>query len=203
MSMKMRSKFKLGTAKARRIYLVIAVALFPLLASEKASAQNVPATILHDGLPGITLPVGGGIFTFDLNITTTFPSLGITYFLMSTDGSGFFCITGRQTSGSPFGDCGQPEPASVINPPPGTCLDPVNDHDLGCVVPNPNQPLPPGSYFISTMSLSYSASLAPGVYHIFFDSRSSVADGQFNDHQVTANQFTVTIVPAPAKTKSH
>jgi hypothetical protein len=203
MSMKINSKFKLGTAKARRILLVIALALFPLLASEKASAQNATATILNRGLPGITLPFGGGFFTFDINLTTTFSSVGITYFLQSNDGSGFFCISGRQTSGSPFSDCGnQPEPASVINPPPGACLDPVNHHDLGCVLPNPNQPVPPGSYFISTIFLSYSASLAPGVYHIFFDSRTIVADGNFNDHAVTANQFTVTIVPAPAKTRS-
>ena len=202
--MKINSKFKLGTAKARRIYLVIALALFPLFASEKASAQNVPATILHDGLPGITLPVGGGIFTFDINITTTFPSLGITYFLQSNDGSGFFCITGRQTTGSPFGVCGnQPEPASPINPPPGACLDPVNNNDLGCSVPNVLQPVSPGSYFISTISLSYSAALAPGTYHIFLDSRSIVVDNNFADHAVTANQFTVTVVPAPAKTRSH
>ena len=200
--MKINSKFKLGTAKARRIYLVIALALFPLLASEKASAQNATATILNGGKPGITLPVGGGAFTFDINLTTTFPSFGITYFLQSNDGSGFFCITGRQTWGSPL--CGhQPEPASVINPPPGACLDPVNNNDLGCVVPNPNQPVPPGSYFISTITLSYSASLAPGVYHIFFDPRTLVADSNFSDHAVTANQFTVTIVPAPAKTRSH
>ena len=200
----MRSKFKLGTARARRIYLVIAVALFPLLASEKASAQNATATILNGGNPGIALPVGGGFFTFDINLTTTFSTIGITYFLQSNDGSGFFCISGRDTSGSPFSDCGhQPEPASVINPPPGACLDPVNNSDLGCALPNPNQPLPPGSYFISTMVLSYSASLAPGVYHIFFDPRTLVADGQFSDHAVTANQFTVTIVPRPAKTRSH
>ena len=48
------------------------------------------------------------------------------------------------------------------------------------------------------MSLSYSASLAPAVYHIFFDPRATVTDGQFFDHGVTANQFTVTIVPEPA-----
>ena len=200
--MKINSKFKLGTAKARRIYLVIALALFPLLASEKAPAQHVPATILHGGLPGITLPVGGGIFTFDINITTTFPSIGITYFLQSNDGSGFFCITRCQTTGSPY--CG-PEPASVIHPPPGdACLDPVNNNDLGCAaVTNPFQPVPPGKYFISTIFLSYSAALAPGTYLIFLDSRSLVADNNFNDHAVTANQFTVTIVPVPAKTRSH
>ena len=188
MSMKLNSKFKLETAKARRIYLVIALALSPLLASEKASAQNATATILNGGMPGITLPVGGGAFTFDINLTTTFPSVGITYFLQSNDGSGFFWLTGRQAS-------------AFI--PPSAYLDPVNNDDLGCVLPNPNQPVPPGSYFISTIFLWYSASLAPGVYHIFFDSRTIVADGQFNDHAVTANQFTVTIVPAPAKTRSH
>ena len=202
--MKINSKFKLGTAKARRIYLVIALALFPLLASEKASAQNATATILNGGMPGITLPVGGGSSRSISTSRRRSQTVGITYFLQSNDGSGFFCISGRQTSGSPFSDCGnQPEPASVINPPPGACLDPVNNNDLGCVLPNPFQPLPPGSYFISTMFLSYSAALAPGVYHIFFDSRTIVADGQFNDHAVTANQFTVTIVPAPAKTRSH
>ena len=198
MSMKINSKFKLGTAKARRIYVVIALALFPLLASERASAQNATATILNGGLPGITLPFGGGAFTFDINMTATFTSVGITYFLQSNDGNGFFSITGRNIIGSPFQSVLPPEAFM----PPGGDLNPVNDFDMGGVIANPNQPLPPGSYFVSTMSLSYSASLAPGVYHIFFDSRTIVADGQFNDHAVTANQFTVTIVPAPAKTRS-
>ncbi len=204
MSMKTNAKFQFGTAQARRVYLVVALAVFPLLASERAASQNATATILNGGLPGITLPVGGGFFTFDINVTTTFSWVGMTYFLQSNDGSGFFCISGRQTDGSPFSDCLlQPEPASPINPPPGTCLDPVNDHDLGCVVANPNKPLPPGSYFISTIILSYSASLPPGVYHIFLDPRTIVADANFNDHGVTANQFTVTIVPTPVKTRSH
>jgi hypothetical protein len=52
------------------------------------------------------------------------------------------------------------------------------------------------------MFLSYSAALAPGTYHIFLDSRAIVADNNFNDHAVTANQFTVTIVPVSAKTRS-
>ena len=81
-------------AKARRIYLVIALTLFPLLASEKASAQNATATILNGGLPGITLPFGGGAFTFDINIVTTFSSVGIDNFLQSNDGNGFFSSPG-------------------------------------------------------------------------------------------------------------
>jgi hypothetical protein len=185
--MKMRSKFKLGTAKARRIYLVVALVLFPLLASEKASAKNATATILNGGLPGITLPFGGGAFTFDINLTTTFSCIGITYFLQSNDGNGFFSLTGQDTDGSPF-QGGMPPFPEVLHP--------RNDFDLGGVVANP--PLPPGSYFVSTMSLSYSAGLAPGVYHIFFGDPTIVVDSNFSDHGVTANQFTVTIVPEPA-----
>ena len=79
-------------------------------------------------------------------------------------------------------------------------MDPVNHFDLGAVIANPNIPLPAGSYFISTLTLSISGAIAPGVYHIFFDSRTIVADGAFNDHQVTANQFTITVVPEPATT---
>ena len=190
MSMKINSKFKLGTAKARRIYLVIALALFPLLASEKASAQNATATILNGGLPGITLPFGGGTFTFDINIMTTFSSIGMTYFLQSTDGSGFFSLTGRNVVGSPFSDV-----LPIMFP---VDLDPVTNVDLGGGVPDLNNPAPPGNIFIATFSLSYSATLAPGVYHIFLDSRAIVADTNFNDHTVTGNQFTVTIVPEPA-----
>ena len=82
--------------------------------------------------------------------------------------------------------------------PPGADLNPVNDFDLGGIVADLNNPAPPGSIFVSTMFLSYSAALAPGVYHIFLDSRAIVADTDFNDHAVMANQFTVTIVPEPA-----
>jgi hypothetical protein len=190
--MKTNPKFKLGPAKACRTYLVIALALFPLFPSEKASAQNVPATLLNGGLPDITLPFGGGAFTFDINIMTTFSSVGITYFLQSNDGNGFFTITGRNIVGSPFQSVLPPEAFM----PPGGDLNPVNDFDLGGTA---NQSVPPGSYFISTMFLSYSASLAPGVYHIFL-ANAIVADDQFSDHNVTANQFTVTIVPEPATT---
>ncbi len=170
------------------------------LQAKRASAQNATATILNGGLPGITLPVGGGFFTFDINLTTTFPSLGITYFLRSNDGSGFFCISELQTSGSPFGYCPQqPEPASPINPPPGHVWIRRTITIWAVSLPTPISRFHLASYFISTIILSYSTSLAPGVYHIFFDPRTIVADANFNDHGVTANQFTVTIVPAAAK----
>ena len=191
--MKIRSKFKLGTAKARRIYLVIALALFPLLASEKASAQNVPATILHDGLPGITLPFGGG----DIHVRYQHHDD-----VLIASASRTFCsrTTGADSSRSPGEILMVHRSKCWYNSCSPRILDPVNNNaDLGGSVPNPYQPA--STWQLSLFprySLSYSASLAPGVYHIFFDNRAIVADSNFADHAVTANQFTVTIVPEPA-----
>jgi PEP-CTERM motif len=184
-------------SKLKNIVLVIALALVPLLASERASAQNATATIFNGGIPGITVGPGSGTFTFDINIVTTFTSVGMTYFLQSNDGSGFFSLTGRNIGASPFNDLITTD--AVAFTAANGLLDPVNNDDLGAVIADPNTPLPAGSYFISTMSLSY-AGLAPGTYHIFFDSRTIVSDGGFNDHQVTANVFTITVVPEPATT---
>ena len=171
------------------VSLIIAIALCSLVANEKTSAQNVTATILNGGNSGITLPFGGGTFTFDINIMTSFASLGISYFLQSNDGSGFFSLTGRDITGSPF--------QSGIPPFP-ILLDPVSGGDLGGGVVNINNPAPPGTIFIATYFLFYSAALAPGVYHISLDNRTIVVDTNFSDHFATGNEFTVTIVPEPA-----
>jgi hypothetical protein len=193
--MKINSKFKLGTARSRRIYLVIALVLFPLLASEKASAQNATATLFSGGLPSITITTTG-TFTLDLNIVTTFQSTGITYFLQMLDSAGLgqFEISVWNNDGSPFI---RPFPPVVGNP--HGILDPINDFDLGAVIANPNQPLPAGAYFVATLTLiPTSGAYTPGVYHIHLDSRSIVADNNFNDHAITSNTFTITVVPEPA-----
>jgi hypothetical protein len=195
MNMKINSKFKLGTAKARRMLPVIALVLFPFLASERASAQNATATLFSGGLPSITITTTG-TFTLDLNIVTTFQCVGITYFLqmLDTAGLGQFEISVWNNDGSAFSD-GLPP---VVGNPHGI-LDPVNDFDLGAVILDPNNPLPAGSYFVATLTLiPTSGAYTPGVYHIHLDSRGIVADNQFNGHAITSNTFTITVVPEPA-----
>jgi hypothetical protein len=184
-------------SKLNRLVLVIALALVPLLASERASAQNATATLFNGGNPFITI-AAGGTFTLDLNIVTTFTSTGITYFYQSNNGSGFFSLTARNISGSQFPDLITAD-ATAFTPANGL-LDPVNNDDLGAVITDPNSPLPAGSYFISTITFSISGAIAPGTYTIFLDSRTIVSDGGFNDHQVTSNIFTVNIIPEPATT---
>ncbi len=193
--MKTNSKFRLGTARAYRIYLVIALALFPLLANEKASAQNATATLFSGGLPSITITTTG-TFTLDLNIVTTFQSVGIAYFIQMLDAAGFgqFEISAWNNDGSPFV---RDVPPIVGNP--DGILNPVNLHDLGGGIPDPNNPLPPGSYFVATLTLiPTSGAFTPGVYHIHLDSRGTVVDNNFFDHAITSNTFTVTVVPEPA-----
>jgi hypothetical protein len=177
--------------------LVIALVLFPLLASERASAQNATATVLNGGNPFVT-STPGGTFTFDLNIVTTFSSVGITYFYQSNNGSGFFSLIARNIGASPFSDLITSDAVAFTGP--NGLLDPVNNDDLGAVIADTTMPLPPGSYFISTITVSISGAITPGTYTIFLDSRTIVADGQFNDHQVTSNIFTVNIIPEPATT---
>lgn len=195
--MEIRSKFKLRTAKTRRIYLVLALVLFALLASERASAQNATATLFSGGLPSITITTTG-TFTLDLNIATTFQSIGIDYFLYMLDSAGLgqFEISARNIDGSPFSVV-DPRPDIVGNP--HGILDPVNDFDLGGSIPNLQNPLPAGSYFVATLTLiPTSGAYTPGVYHIHLDSRGNVADNNFNDHAITSNTFTITVVPEPA-----
>jgi hypothetical protein len=52
---------------------------------------------------------------------------------------------------------------------------------------------------LGTFSFS-TTGLAAGTYHIFLDSRAIVADSNFADHSLVANQITITIVPEPATT---
>jgi hypothetical protein len=188
--MKTNSKFKVSV-------LVVAVALFPLFASEKASAQNVTGFLSQTGTGLTTFTINlGETFLLDLNTTATFSQLGISYWYQTgANGSGLFSLMTRTTTGSPYPDPVAPD--SVIFRP--DLLHPVNNNDLGATCNT--CPIAPGSYFMSTYTFSTTAGV--GTYTIFLDSRGSVADDQFNDHVLHANTITVTIVPAPAKTRSH
>ena len=205
--MKTNSISKRGVTNARRIHLVIALALFPLLASEKTFAQNAPLQTPPNAT-GTLVQTGTGLTTFtfdittsttfqlDLNITTAFQSIGLTYFLQSNDGNGFFQITARDITGSPFSDRTTSD-AQAFGGMAGV-LNPVNDFDLGAVLSDVNDPLAPGTYFVATLTISILAGIGPGPYHLFLDSRGIVADNDFNDHQLVTNQITIGVIPEPA-----
>jgi hypothetical protein len=192
--MKTNSKFKLSV-------LVVAVALFPLFASEKTSAQNVTGFLSQTGTGLTTFTINlGETFLLDLNITATFSQLGISYWYQTgANGSGLFSLIGRTTTGSPYPNYIAPD--SVIFQPENALLDPVNGttaqpSDLGAACDT--CPIAPGTYFISTFTFSTTAGI--GTYTIFLDSRGIVADSNFQDHTLNANTITVNVVPEPATT---
>lgn len=184
-------------SKLQARLLIITLTLGLLLPLKKCFAQNATATLFNNGSSSLSI-AAGGTFTLNLNIVTTFGSTGITYFLRSTDGSGLFTVTGRNIGASPFTDLVTSD-AQALGSPNGT-MQPANLRDLGAVVSDPSAPVAAGSYFVSTLTLSVSASAAPGVYHIFLDNRGVVAGGppDFADHGITSNQVTVNVVPEPA-----
>jgi hypothetical protein len=196
---KTNSQSKFGGNNAHRIYLlIIALALFPLLAGEKASAQNPTGFLFQTGTGLTTFTVDRSTtqtFQLDLNISVPSHSIWVQYFLQSNDGSGLFTVTGRNIGASPYNDLAYSD-ANALGYPNGV-LNPSNARDLGAIINDPNNPLPPGSYFVATLTLQFDGSIAPGIYHIFLDSRSNILDEFMNDRPLTANTVTVNIIGAP------
>lgn len=199
--MKTKSKFTQSLVEARRIYVIMALLFFLFLASEKASAQNATGVLAQTGT-GLTT------FTIDLSTTTTFQlNLDITnsflstyliYFLQSNDGSGLFTIIGRDIASSPYVDLTTSDAEALGNP--NGILNPSNARDLGAAINNIGMPLAAGSYFVATLTLQINGAITPGTYHIFLDSRSVVDDQNLMDHTLTANTVTINIVPEPETT---
>jgi hypothetical protein len=198
---KTNSQSKFGWSEPYRIYfLIIGLALFPLLAGEKASAQNPTGFLFQTGTGLTTFTIDRSTtqtFQLDLNISVPSHSIWVSYFLQSNDGSGLFTITGRNIGSSPYNDLFYSDANALGNP--NGVLSPSNARDLGAIISDPNNPIPPGSYFVATLTLHFGTSILPGTYHIFLDSRSSILDEFMNDRPLTANTVTVNIVgPPPA-----
>jgi hypothetical protein len=185
------------TAKARRMLLVAALVLCPFLAFQSGNAQPAPvvtATLTNNGSSAINI-MQGGTFTLTLQISTNFASSGITYFLRSDNGSGFFRITARDMSMNPYPDPTTDDMTAFGGD--AGLLNPVNDFDLGSTN-NGSATDAPGFYTIATLTLTLVNPLPPGQYTIFID-RGVVTDrtgGGFEDRAFTA-MATITI-PEPA-----
>jgi hypothetical protein len=182
--MKINSKFKLGTAKARRICLVVALALFPFLASEKTFGQNVTGYLFQSGTGFMTFNIDRtttSTFQLDLNIMVPFNSVSISYWYQTgANGSGLFSITSRTTTGSPYPDNTTSDGQAFL--PANALLDPVTGtpaqpSDLGATCNT--CPVPGGQHFISRFTFSISPEIPIGTYTIFLDNRGVVMESIF------------------------
>ena len=196
----MKTNLKPIAGNARRIYLVIALILFPFLACERAVAQTVNGFLFQSGTGFTTFNIDRSTtstFQLDLNIDPTFSSIAVAGLFMQTgaNGSGLFSATARNIAGSPYNDLITPD--SVAFTPANGLLDPVNNNDLGAVITNPNMPIPPGQYFVARLTFSINPDIPLGTYTIFLDNRGIVGDEFLNDHPLVANTVTINIVGTP------
>jgi hypothetical protein len=201
-TMKTNSKIRLSAAKARRIYVVIALILFPFLASEKAFAQTVNGYLFQSGTGFTTFDIDRtttSTFQLDLNIMVPFNSVSISYWYQTgANGSGLFSITSRTTTGSPYQDNTTSDGQAFL--PANALLDPVTGtpaqpSDLGATCNT--CPVTGGQHFISRFTFSISPDIPIGTYTIFLDYRGTVWDDLKQDHPIVANVVTIHIVGTP------
>src|SRR3954452_14410023 len=103
----MNSQTKLAAANVRRMLLIIALVVCPLLTSGLSNGQTVTATLTQTGtgLPTFTIPANG-TFQLTLQVTTNFISSGVTYFFNNPQfaGTPHFQITARDMTLNPYPD---------------------------------------------------------------------------------------------------
>ncbi len=191
-------------ATIRKTILIGALALCPLLVSPKALAQTADAsgTFAQTGTGLQTISItSNGTFSLDLNITTTFNSNGITFFLQSNDGINQFQITGRSNVGGVYNDPTSGD-GQVLDP-MNAILDPINGKDLG-YTDDAGEFDVPGTYYVGTVTLQGLNLMVGSTYHIFMvgnlngSTRPVIGDDQFNTHYLNVNEVTINVVPEPS-----
>lgn len=204
----MKNQLNLTVANVRKLLLVTALVICPLLLANTGFAQNMGfATLSQGGMTTITIGQNDP-FTLTLAGTTNFDVSAYTvYYQVSPNGMGFFQALARvnnnafltdniTTDAQAFGaDSGvlkfQGSPAT---PSPGTS----NRYDLGYVFGSQNQPA--GSFGLQTITFT-SLNAPVGTYTIFLDSRSIFATADFQDFNIggpNGPQVTINVIPEPA-----
>ena len=164
----------------------------------------------NDGLgtPSAGSYTAGQSFTFDITLSVTnigtdpVPDVsGLSYwFETSALNTGYFSITNRSLTGSPFNDPNTPGityPQAVVAG--------GNTNDLGGTGATQ---LTNANYFVATLTILINPSTPPGTYTIFttgFNSNpadhsktSEANDSSFARHNIPAATYTITVVPEPA-----
>ena len=164
----------------------------------------------NDGLgtPNAGSYTPGQSFTFDITLSVTnigtdpVPDVsGLSYwFETSALNTGYFSITNRSLTGSPFND---PNTPGITYP--QAIVAGGNANDLGGTGATQ---LTNANYFVATLTILINPSTPPGTYTIFttsFNSNpadhsktSEANDSSFARHNIPAATYTITVVPEPA-----
>ena len=184
-------------------------------ASLLLSTSGAMATVTLGFNDGVGTPNAGSYtpgqsFNFDitLSVTSSAPNAmsdvqGLSYwFATSAVNAGFFSITNRNLSGSPFNTAITPGityPQAIMSEPGGAAHG-GNPDDLGAnsgsiLATNAN-------YFVATLTIQISPSTPAGTYTIFTTSSGSnpseANDSSFTQFNFPVTTYTITVVPEPA-----
>jgi len=193
----MNTKTNLTAAKVRRMLLVIALVVCPLLTSGLSNAQTVTPSLFQTGTGLTTFNITPNqTFQLTLQVTTNFISSGVTYFFNNPQFAGVarFQIIARDMSLNPYPDP-TTDHATAFGGTAGL-LNPFNDFDLGSTN-NGSQTDPAGTY--TSDILTFTALNVPaGTYTIATD-RAIITDrtnNMFNDVPFSS-MVTINVIPEP------
>jgi hypothetical protein len=208
----------LTAAKIRRMFLVTALVISPILAfqSSYAGGSVATATLTSGGMTSINI-LGNQSFTLTLSVTTNFVSSGYTVFYQTTNGQQFFQAVSRTNispihpnTGGPVFDDPTTGNAQAFGGdagrlywggnPPTAGGGSSNRFDLGYTGDQFNNQ-DPGTFGLQT--ITFNTLNAPiGTYTIFLDNRSIMVDrpvfGDVPMGGMMGPQFTVNVIPEPA-----
>ena len=194
----MKFQSKPTIAGLRKLILIAALVVSPLLAFQTGNAQSVAiATLTLSGTNSITIG-SNGTFTLTLGVTTNFVSGGYTVFYESINGQGLFRLIGRTNLNPIFTDPTSLDPFGGM----AGLLDPSNQFDLGYTGDQVNNQVP-GTFALQSVDVVM-LNAPIGTYTIFLDNRSIMVDrtgGGFTDVNMGGASgpiVTIIVVPEPA-----
>ena len=143
------------------------------------------------GAPNSVTIIPGGAFDVSLMLTSDAEATaGITYFLQSIGlGNGRFTITGRNVTGSAFGDLTTSNAIALPD-----LLDPVNNHELGGLTTGASNGT--GTFQVATYTIQSDPGIAPGSYAISTSGAAAI-DDSFEPISLNQASYGVTVVPEP------
>jgi hypothetical protein len=188
-------------------FLSFAAALLAISTSAFATVSLQLVDAVTSGPTNQATVVKGQTFQVRLNListSTTEQTTGLDYYLQALGtGSGFFTITDRNISSSPYSDVNKDD--LTVEAEPESVLNPKNAWDLGATVANPNAPVAGNTtQLVAFYTLRVNAATPNDSYVIetISDSNSgwigNAAD-LFNDHEFNFHgSYNVMVVPEPA-----
>jgi hypothetical protein len=190
-----------------RFLVQAAVAFICIFACVAVSSAQTATFSYNDsnGVPNAGTYTPGSSFTFSITLAfapggTVANLEGLSYWFEQQNPSApfNFAITNRNVSGSQFTLLQTPGLTYPQN------MTPTNANDLGASLPS-GTGIGQGNYFIANITVSISATAAPGTYVIentttAAGKKSVISDDQGHTFGIPQSTYTITVVPEPGTT---